>query len=97
MAADPQVIIMDPLASGWRFPHARDGLHPSPQGDAWIAGTVAGILRQYGVRPAPAGRAAALCAIAIRPPAPPIGARTRPVRFPPRVLPNSPGPVAGAG
>ena len=97
MAADPQVIIMDPLASGWRFPHARDGLHPSPQGDAWIAGKVAGILRQYGVRPAPAGHAAALCAIAIRPPAPPIGARTRPGPFPPRVLPNSPGPVARAG
>ena len=97
MAADPQVIIMDPLASGWRFPHARDGLHPSPQGDAWIAGKVAGILRQYGMRPAPAGRAAALCAIAIRPPAPPIGARTRPVPFPPRVPPNSPGPVARAG
>ena len=97
MAADPQVIIMDPLASGWRFPHARDGLHPSPQGDAWIAGTVAGILRQYGVRPAPAGRAAALCAIAIRAPAPPIGARTRPVPFPPRVPPNPPGPVARAG
>ena len=97
IAADPQVIIMDPLASGWRFPHARDGLHPSPQGDAWIAGKVAGILRQYGVRPAPAGRAAALCAIAIRPPAPLIGARTRPVPFPPRVLPNSPGPVARAG
>jgi lysophospholipase L1-like esterase len=97
MAADPQVIIMDPLASGWRFPHARDGLHPSPRGDAWIAGKVAGILRQHGVRPAPAGRAAALCAIAIQPPAPPIGARTRPVPFPPRVLPNAPGPVARAG
>ena len=55
-AADPEVIIMDPLASGWRFPRARDGLHPSPLGDAWIAGKVAGILRQHGMRPAPAGQ-----------------------------------------
>jgi acyl-CoA thioesterase I len=64
-AADPQVIIMDPLAEGWRFPRARDGLHPSPLGDAWIAGKVAGILRQYGVRPAPAGRDPALCTITV--------------------------------
>jgi acyl-CoA thioesterase I len=68
-AADPRVIIMDPLASGWRFPRARDGLHPSPIGDAWIAGTVAGILRQHGFRPAPAGRDAALCTITV--PGPP--------------------------
>ena len=59
-AADPEVIIMDPLASGWRFPHAPDGLHPSSRGDTWIAGTVAGILRQHGVLPAPAGHRAAL-------------------------------------
>ena len=64
-AADPEVIIMDPLASGWRFPRARDGLHPSPIGDAWIAGTVAGVLRQHGVRPAPAGSDAALCTITV--------------------------------
>ena len=64
-AADPEVIIMDPLASGWRFPRARDGLHPSPIGDAWIAGTVAGVLRQHGVHPAPAGRDAALCTITV--------------------------------
>ena len=64
-AADPEVIIMDPLASGWQFPRARDGLHPSPIGDAWIAGTVAGVLRQHGVRPAPAGSDAALCTITV--------------------------------
>ena len=56
---------MDPLASGWQFPRARDGLHPSPIGDAWIAGTVAGVLRQHGVRPAPAGSDAALCTITV--------------------------------
>jgi lysophospholipase L1-like esterase len=64
-AADPEVIIMDPLASGWQFPRARDGLHPSPIGDAWIAGTVAEVLRQHGVRPAPAGSDAALCTITV--------------------------------
>jgi acyl-CoA thioesterase-1 len=96
-AADPQVIIMDPLASSWRFPHARDGLHPSPRGEAWIAGTVAGILRQHGVRPAPAGRGAALCTIAIRAQAGPVTALNRPG---PRPAPDSPGlpyPVARAG
>jgi lysophospholipase L1-like esterase len=96
-AADPQVIIMDPLASGWQFPHARDGLHPSPRGSVWIAGTVAGILRQHGVSPAPAGHGAALCAIAVRPPAAPIKV---PNRLGPRPAPDSPaqpGPVSTAG
>ena len=100
-AADPQAIIMDPLASGWRFPHAPDGLHPSARGDAWIAGTVAGILRQHGVRPAPAGRGAALCALsisgAIRAPAEPIRAPSRPAPRPPPDPPGRPGPVAIAG
>jgi lysophospholipase L1-like esterase len=86
-AADPQVIIMDPLASGWRFRHARDGLHPSAEGDAWIADKVAGILRQHGVYPAPAGRGAALCTIAIRAQAEPIPALNRPA---PRPAPDSP-------
>jgi lysophospholipase L1-like esterase len=100
-AADPQVIIMDPLASGWRFPHAPDGLHPSARGDAWIAGTVAGILRQYGVRPAAAGRGAALCTLsisgAIWPPAEPIRAPSRLAPRPPPDPPGRPGPVAIAG
>jgi lysophospholipase L1-like esterase len=52
-AADPGVIIMDPLAAGWVFPRARDGLHPTAAGEAWIAGKVAGLLGQRGVRPAP--------------------------------------------
>ena len=103
-AADPRVIIMDPLASGWRFPHAPDGLHPSARGDVWIAGTVAGILRQHGVRPAPAGRGAALCALsisgAIRAPGEPIRAPSRPAPRPPPDPPGQPGrpgPVAIAG
>jgi lysophospholipase L1-like esterase len=96
-AADPDVIIMDPLASGWRFPHARDGLHPSPEGDAWIAGKVAGILRQNGVRPAPAGRGAAVCTIAIRAQAGPIEALNRPGPRPAPDSPRVPYPVARVG
>jgi acyl-CoA thioesterase-1 len=55
-AADPQVIIMDPLAGQWKFQHANGGrgLHPTATGDAWIAGKVLAILRAYGVRPVPA-------------------------------------------
>ena len=52
-AADRNVIIIDPLAAGWTFPRSHDGLHPTAPGDAWIAGQVAGILREHGVHPAP--------------------------------------------
>jgi acyl-CoA thioesterase I len=52
-AADPSVIIMDPLAGRWTFPRAADGLHPTAAGDAWIAHTVAALLLARGVRPAP--------------------------------------------
>lgn len=53
-ATDPDVIIMDPLGGRWRFPRTSDGLHPTAAGDAWLARTVAAILRAHGVRPAPA-------------------------------------------
>ena len=53
-SADRAVIIIDPLTGGWRFPHVRDGLHPTAVGSAWIASQVAAILRDHGVRPAPA-------------------------------------------
>jgi hypothetical protein len=88
---------MDPLASGWRFPHARDGLHPSPRGSEWIAGTVAGIVRQNGVNPAPAGRGVVLCAIAIRSLAAPIKALNRPGPRPALDSPAQPGPVSRDG
>ena len=52
-AADRNVIIMDPLAAGWTFPRAHDSLHPTAPGGAWIARTVAWILRKHGIRPAP--------------------------------------------
>jgi lysophospholipase L1-like esterase len=65
-AADPAVIIIDPLAAGWRYAHVRDGLHPTAAGSAWIAGRVAAVLREHGVRPAPtgAGRGAIICDLA---------------------------------
>lgn len=62
-AADPAVIIIDPLAAGWRYAHVRDGLHPTAAGSAWIAGQVAGIMREHGVRTVPAspGGGAVIC------------------------------------
>jgi lysophospholipase L1-like esterase len=53
LAADPGVIIIDPLAAGWVFPRARDGLHPTAAGEVWIARKVAGLLDQRGLWPAP--------------------------------------------
>jgi hypothetical protein len=52
-AADPDAIIMDPLAGRWTFSRASDGLHPTAAGDAWIARTAAAILLARGIRPAP--------------------------------------------
>jgi lysophospholipase L1-like esterase len=55
-AADPHVIVMNPLDGGWRFQRAaRGGLHPSAAGDAWIAAKAAAILRAHGVLPAADG------------------------------------------
>jgi len=60
-AADPHVIVMNPLGEGWRFQRAaRGGLHPSAAGDAWIAAKVSATLRAHGVGPA-AGRGAVIC------------------------------------
>jgi GDSL-like Lipase/Acylhydrolase family len=70
VAADPGVIIMDPLTGRWVFPRVRGGLHPTAEGDVQIELKVAEILRQNGVVPAPAGRGSLICdaAIAVRPP-----------------------------
>jgi acyl-CoA thioesterase I len=51
-AADPRVIVMDPLAGQWRFQHANGGLHPTAAGDAWIAHEVLTLLQAHGVRAA---------------------------------------------
>ena len=60
-AADPAVIIMDPLAGKWKYARIRDGLHPTTAGSQWIAGQVGQILEGRGVHPmlAPRGAGAA--------------------------------------
>jgi lysophospholipase L1-like esterase len=58
LAADPGVIIMNPLA-GWSYAHAHGGLHPTAAGDGWIAARVEAIVRAHGVLPAAAGAAGA--------------------------------------
>jgi lysophospholipase L1-like esterase len=57
-AADPAVIIMDPLAGKWKFARVRDGLHPTAAGSQWIAGEVGQILEGRGVHPMLAPRGA---------------------------------------
>jgi lysophospholipase L1-like esterase len=57
-AADPSVIIMDPLAGPWKFARVRDGLHPTAAGSRWIAGQVSQILGGHGVEPVLAARGA---------------------------------------
>jgi lysophospholipase L1-like esterase len=66
LAADTDVIIMDPLTGRWVFPHVRGGLHPTAEGDVQIELKVAEILREHGV--VPAGRGGLICdaAIAVR-------------------------------
>jgi hypothetical protein len=65
-AADPGVIVMDPLAGRWTYPRAGGGLHPTAAGDEWIAHTVAGILLAHGVRPAPAtSTAPVICDVSV--------------------------------
>jgi lysophospholipase L1-like esterase len=59
-AADPSVIIMDPLTGKWKYARVRDGLHPTAAGSQWIAGQVGQTLEGRGVRPllAPRGESA---------------------------------------
>jgi lysophospholipase L1-like esterase len=64
IAADPDAIIMDPLAEHWTFEHFDGGLHPTAAGDAWIARKAAAILRAHGVLPAATAPAAGTAATA---------------------------------
>jgi acyl-CoA thioesterase I len=65
-AADPGVIIMDPLAGHWQYARAGDGLHPTAAGDRWIARRVAAILAVNNVRAARAdGASPAVCDAAV--------------------------------
>jgi acyl-CoA thioesterase I len=63
-AADPGVIIMDPLTARWTFPRAPDGLHPTAAGDAWIARRAAQILAENGVRAGPS-RGVTVCDVGL--------------------------------
>jgi lysophospholipase L1-like esterase len=58
IAADHQVIIMNPLTGRWEFQHVGGGLHPTAAGDTWIARKAAAILRAHGVLPAAATESA---------------------------------------
>jgi lysophospholipase L1-like esterase len=40
-AADPAVLVFDPIAGHWDFPRIGDDLHPSPAGHLWIARKIA--------------------------------------------------------
>jgi acyl-CoA thioesterase-1 len=53
-AADHRVIIIDPLAQHWSFARSRGGLHPTMGGSRWIARQIALILRDHGIKAAPA-------------------------------------------
>jgi lysophospholipase L1-like esterase len=57
-AADPRVIVIDPLRGHWRFPRARDGLHPTTLGHLLIARRVARTLVRAGAVAAAAARPA---------------------------------------
>jgi lysophospholipase L1-like esterase len=70
LAADPDVIIMDPLTGRWVYPRILDRLHPTAGGDVQIELKVAEILRQRGVLPGPAGSGGLTCdsAVVVPPP-----------------------------
>ena len=57
-AADPNVIVMDPLTGQWMYQHADGRLHPTAAGDAWIAAKVGAILHAHGIAGNPATTAA---------------------------------------
>jgi len=78
-AADPGVIIMDPLGSHWSFQRAPDGLHPTQAGSVWIARTVAGILRADDVGVRVAAGPAVVCDYGVPYPA----GKHRRIRVPP--------------
>ena len=79
-AADPHVLIMDPLTGHWVFPRSRDGLHPTAAGDAWIAAEVASLLQGAGVQPGPAGGGQVCDNAVTAPPHPPQPSPPHPAR-----------------
>jgi hypothetical protein len=51
-AADPAVVILDPLTGRWHFPRLADHLHPNPSGEQWLGDHIAEQLVTRGVVPA---------------------------------------------
>jgi len=70
LAADPGVIIMDPLTGRWAYPRVRDRLHPTTDGDVQIELKVAEILQEHGVVPGPASGGGLICDSAVSVPPP---------------------------
>ena len=64
-AADPNAIIIDPLAGHWAYQRAHHGLHPTAVGDQWIAQKVYATLRADGIRSARSGNGAMICDSAV--------------------------------
>ena len=79
-AADPHVLIMDPLTGHWVFPRSPDGLHPTAAGDAWIAAEVSSLLQGAGVQPGPAGGGQVCDSAVTAPPHPPQPSPPHPAR-----------------
>jgi lysophospholipase L1-like esterase len=67
-AADPAVVIMDPLTEKWHFQREGDGLHPTAAGDAWIEAKVFGLLQMNGVTSSRVTGGGDVCDTAIVPP-----------------------------
>jgi lysophospholipase L1-like esterase len=67
VAADPNVIVMNPLGGQWHYPHVGGrGLHPTAAGDQWIGGKVAAILAAHGIPASTAtGRPPVICDLAV--------------------------------
>jgi acyl-CoA thioesterase I len=60
-AADPDVIVMDPLTGHWQYQRSADGLHPTVQGSDSLAQKADEVLHGYGVRAAGAAGPPVLC------------------------------------
>ena len=70
LAADPAVIIMDPLTGRWAYPRIRDRLHPTADGDVQIELKVAEILGEHGVVAGPQSGGGLICDSAVSVPPP---------------------------
>jgi len=89
--ADPRVVVIDPLRGHWRFPRARDGLHPTALGHLLIARRVARALVRAGAVATAAARPVPADVTCV-----PMAGTRRPVRAGTAVSPGQAG-AAGPG